>query len=282
MIEYEPIAFERAADFFSKPLPKLDWTVANLIEQSTFVVLGGEPKTSKTWAALEIALSVASGAPCFNQAEFHCNRKPKPVFLFLLEDGKHNVHARMMALAKAKHLTKEHLKAMPLYIRCRKPIDLDLDADDIIAAIKAEMMPMPTYDNTMEPGLILIDPLRNAHTREENDSGEMRKVMDACLRIRDETGFSLVVNHHFKKMKKGDEDSPGNAMRGSSSIYGAVDGIIGMRRIECDNKNTWRNNVHCQVKAGPQAAPFGLELKVEDGKSGRANWAGWDVGGTYL
>ena len=104
----------------------------------------------------------------------------------------------------------------------------------------------------------------------------MKTVLENCLRITTETGYSLIVNHHFKKMKKGDEESPGNAIRGSSSIYGAVDGIIGMRKVETDCSNTWRNNLYTQVKAGPQASPFGLELHVEDdpatGRAIRATW----------
>ena len=234
----ERFSFTKAEDFFGRAIPKLDWTVRNLVEQGTFVVLGGEPKTSKTWATLEIALSVATGRPAFNEPAFECEA-PRPVFLFLLEDGEYNVQARMEALASSKGVTEKQLKRMPLHVRCRRPICLDEDADHIIDHINDFMKEHELLQ--MRKGLIMIDPLRNAHHREENDSGEMRQVMDACLRIRDRTGYSLLINHHFKKIPKNQEESPGNAMRGSSSIYGSVDGIIGMRRIDSDEKNTWKN-----------------------------------------
>ena len=264
--------FIRADEFFDKEFPKLDWTVRNLVEQGTFVVLGGEPKTSKTWASLEIALSVASGRPAFNNPDF--KTIPRPVFLFLLEDGEANVQARLSALASSKGMGKDALRMMPLFVRCRKPVSIDEDVHSIIATVRSYMLDLRHLDP--RPGLIMVDPLRNAHHKEENDSGQMRHVMDACLKIRNETGFSLMINHHFKKIPKNQEESPGYAMRGSSSIYGSVDGIIGMRKIDCEERNTWKNNLSCQVKAGPQARPFGLTLQVQDSaETGRAVHADW-------
>ena len=127
--------FTKADEFFGRTMPKLDWTVEGLIEQGTFVVLGGEPKTSKTWAILEIAISVATGRPAFNDPSFACE-KPRPVFMFLLEDGEYNVQARMEALATSKGMFTADLKKMPLYLRCRKPVCIDEDVGDIIDHIK--------------------------------------------------------------------------------------------------------------------------------------------------
>ena len=267
----------RAETFFSTPPSKLEWSVRNLIEQGTFVVLGGEPKTSKTWAALEICLSVASGTDCFNHFEFSTFRNPKSVFMFLLEDNEDNVQARLTALGAAKGMSVDDLMKLPLWLRCRKPLSIAEQADEIIDVVNQHWrkeQPYPVQPN----GLILIDPLRNAHSEDENDSTRMKAVFEACLRIRNATGYTLLINHHFKKLKSSEQESPGNAMRGTSSLYGAVDGIIGMRKIECNDRNTWNNNVACQVKAGPQAEPFGLALKVKDGnESGRATFAEWEV-----
>lgn len=265
----------RASEFFSRPPRKIEWTVRNLIEQGTFVVLGGEPKTSKTWAGLEIALSVASGTDVFNHYEFTTFRKPRCVFMFLLEDNEDNVQARMTALAAAKGLSVEDLTGLPLYLLCREPLDIEEQATEIIRIVQH-------YHDDPLGGLIIIDPLRNAHSADENDSTSMKRVLSECLRIRNETGFSIIINHHFKKMAAKDQESPGNAMRGTSSLYGAVDGIIGMRKIQSKERNVWYNNVLCQVKAGPQAEPFGLTLKVKDGKeSGRAVYADWVVEGMF-
>ncbi len=253
-------------------MPKIDWTVSSLVEQGTFVILGGEPKTSKTWAGIEIALSVASGRSCFGNTYFKTVAQGRPVFMFLLEDNHWNVVARMKALAESKGIDEDRMRRVPLYLRCRKPINIVDEVQEIIHMIKCFKVEHPDE----RPGLIVIDPLRNAHVEDENDSGSMKTVLENCLHITNETGYSLIVNHHFKKMKKGDQESPGNAIRGSSSIYGAVDGIIGMQKVETESNNTWRNNVYTQVKAGPQASPFGLELHVEDDEvTGRAIRATW-------
>ena len=270
--------FIRAGEYFKIEMPKIDWTVRSLVEQGTFVILGGEPKTSKTWAALEIAVSVATGTTCFRYPSFQALETGRPVFMFLLEDNQWNVAARMKALARSKGINLSKAEAMPLFLRCRKPISIVDQTFEIIKMIND----WTTLNPEWPPGLIMIDPLRNAHSEDENDSGSMKGVMEDCIRMTNQTGYSVVVNHHFKKMKKGDEESPGNAMRGSSSMYGAVDGIIGMKKVETDSSNTWRNNVHTQVKAGPQARPFGLELHVKDDeRTGRAYVADWIVTETF-
>ena len=264
--------FTKAGDYWGVQMPRIDWTVKSLVEQGTFVILGGEPKTSKTWAGIEIALSVSTGRSCFSNTHFSTLQSGRPVFMFLLEDNHWNVVARMKALAEAKGIDSRRMEHAPLYLRCRKPIDIVDEVADIIYMIKRYKDENPEE----REGLIIIDPLRNAHVEDENDSGSVKTVLENCLHITNETGYSLIVNHHFKKMKKGDEESPGNAIRGSSSIYGAVDGIVGMRKVETDCTNTWRNNVYTQVKAGPQASPFGLELHVDDdpatGRAIRATW----------
>lgn len=272
---YKEIEFIPAKKFFSEPPPPLRWTVHHLIEEGTFVILGGEPKTSKTWAMLEIGLAVSSGTKAFGEDGFK-TEEPKPVFMFFLEDGRFNIQARLRALGAPRGMNRGDLMELPIYIRCREPLDIESEADEIIDAVKGVIKGIDD-----RKGLIIIDPLRNAHTREENDSSAMRKVMDAVIKIRDSTGYSVLLSHHSRKSAKGQEDAPGHALRGSSQVWGAIDGLIGMRKVDSDAPNVWRTNINTQVKAGPQAAPFGLTLEVFDGFDGRAENTQWEVGGTH-
>ena len=64
-------------------------------------VIGGAPKVGKTWLALDIAVSVATGTPalgCFPVS------KPGPVLLHGAEDAPADLRARLAAIAAARGL----------------------------------------------------------------------------------------------------------------------------------------------------------------------------------
>jgi hypothetical protein len=63
--------------------------------------------------------------------------------------------------------------------------------------------------------LLIVDPLRYAHDREENDSGEMMMVM-RHLRSYASAGATVLVVHHIAKTE-------GSTYRGSTALRGAFD-----------------------------------------------------------
>jgi archaellum biogenesis ATPase FlaH len=63
--------------------------------------------------------------------------------------------------------------------------------------------------------LVIVDPLRYAHACDENDSGEMASVMQACRSLTIH-GATVVLLHHPAKQE-------GSTGRGSTAIRGAVD-----------------------------------------------------------
>jgi len=262
-------AFQLAKDFFAKEPPPIRWTIQGLIEDKTFGIIGGEPKTSKSWFALEAALSVASGIPMLGQ--FPTNGERRPVALIMLEDSPHNVYARLRALAASKGISVDELAGLPIYLRFKRGIDLATRFDTrwVIDAVNGANKDM---------ALVLIDPLRNAHTAEENDSKSMTSVCDNIRDIRDATGSAIVLTHHLRKPSASDESSPGHALRGSGALYGAIDGLVVlMNKRRPEDSNIWRNNIHVRVKAGREAIPFQAVLKVHDGPDGRACKAEWAV-----
>ncbi len=68
------------------------WLVTGLWAEEAVGIVGGEPKCSKSFLALDLAVSVASGTPCLRR--FPVSR-PGGVLLFAAEDALHVVRRRL-------------------------------------------------------------------------------------------------------------------------------------------------------------------------------------------
>ena len=60
------------------------WLVEQLWCARSVGVIGGAPKSAKTWLGLDMALSVATGTPCLGK---YAVPEPGPVLVYLAEDA---------------------------------------------------------------------------------------------------------------------------------------------------------------------------------------------------
>lgn len=123
-----------------------------------------------------------------------------------------------------------------------------------------------------QPLLLILDPLRDAHSMDENDSGEMKSVMD-WLRSYTSLGAAVVIVHHVARYE-------GSMSRGSTAIYDAMDvallqqkavqtGIVSLKtsKHRWDETRTISVKVdfhtgRCEVIDNPKAAQEAEELIV--------------------
>src|SRR5690606_24508221 len=81
----------RSGDYLDRQtFPPLSWAVHGLIPEG-FGLFTGAPKAGKSWAALGIGVSVASGCPALGKVE---TGEPRPVLLLALEDGERRLQGR--------------------------------------------------------------------------------------------------------------------------------------------------------------------------------------------
>jgi len=260
-----------ASDFMSKPPPPMQWLVDGLVPSNSFLVLGGAPKTCKSWMALDIGLSVAMREPCFSSSDFTVQYS-KGVLFIMLEDAPGNIYGRIRAIGKSKGLSLKQLQDAPMYFRFNKELDLG-DGPQVrtLATRIKEAIP--------DIGLIVIDPFRNSHKLDENDSNAVRHLTDNIRDLRDVTGSSVLITHHLRKMSKQDKENPGFALRGSGAIFGAVDGLITLADEPKNSASEWVNHVKIRIKAGREPDPFLLTLEVSDGPDNRASNVNWSTSG---
>jgi RecA-family ATPase len=269
---FNSLGVKTSKDFFKERPPPIRWLVEGVMESKNLVMLAGAPKTAKSWFAIELGLAVATGGALFGDPLMTGTGESGSVLFFFLEDGPHNIYARVCSLAKTRGV--------------RNPADLDLffrfggglnmmNRSEALQLAEAIKCGIPKLD------LIVFDPFRNLHHGDENDSADIIQVMENLRHIRDVTGAAVLVIHHTRKPSANDKANPGMALRGSGAIFGAVDGLIAMSSIldiGADAADTITNNVFVRVKAGREQRPFSVSLSIKDGFDGRAETVKWIVG----
>jgi hypothetical protein len=119
------------------------WLIRGLWPAGDYGVHGAEPKAGKTWNALDLAVSVASGTPWLGAFPIETTG---PVIVFAGEGGDGNLVRRVRAIAAGRGVPADDL---PIWVCVRAPHLSD-------AAHLAE------FDRTVravKPALVTLDPL---------------------------------------------------------------------------------------------------------------------------
>jgi hypothetical protein len=260
--------WEDAADLMTENFGELKWRIRGLLIDKSLVVVAADPKASKTWLLLELAIAQATATKAFDTHE----AAEGASMMFLTEDSRRSLRNRIRGLMQTRGLssTDADLAASKIKLRVRQQLDL-CNWNDVAGLVAS------VYASPVRPAMICLDPLRNLHDKDEDKSGEMREVMAALRCIRDLCNCAVVFAHHNSKpSSNGDKRAAAHRMRGSSAIHGAVDGLINMVNTEI-GPNTITNDVVVVLKDARGAGSFQLELRIDDDDGGEAKRAQWFV-----
>ena len=95
----EPLRVLPVAQLPPEPAGRPAWLIEDLWAHQAVGLIGGAPKSGKTFLALEIALAVAAGTACLGRFPVH---HPGPVLLFAAEDAPSQVRDRLRGLARTQ------------------------------------------------------------------------------------------------------------------------------------------------------------------------------------
>jgi len=263
--EREPL-FYPATELFRREYPPTSWLVTGLATRGGLVMIGGEPKTLKTWLACAIAVAVSSGTNVCSEFKAAAG----VVAYFYAEDLDRQVRNRLRAELAGADRNESALAN--LYLRPRGKF-IDVTKDEDLAWIIASCRRLGKLD------LLVLDPLRDISSAAEDKSDEMSAVLRK-LRLLGELlgGCTIVVVHHTAKISETiAKRRPGQRLRGSSAIHGSVDSGIYLSDLDGDGSNTFRNVVDSEIKGARSAGRFELSLAIEDDANGEAVRATWTV-----
>ena len=188
------------------------WLIQSLWPADAYGVLAAQEKAGKTWAALDLAVSVACGRPWLGH--FACPT-PGPVLVFLGEGGERATVRRIEAIATTKGIDPDQL-ADRLRLCFRVPRLAAPGAGGELAAIQAELEDHPA-------ALVVLDPLYLAAAGASGANlYDMGAVLQAIQGVCQAAGCALLVVTHWNKTGDG---------RGADRISGA--GPAAWARVIC-------------------------------------------------
>lgn len=189
------------ADALKQQPPEQAWLIQDLWAQAAVGVIGGQPKSCKSWLGLEMAVSVASGTPCLGHFPVAA---PGPALVYLAEDTLAAVRARLEALCAHRQLPLAHLE---LYAITAPTLHLDLAQDQ--QRLQATVA-------SLRPRLVLLDPLVRMHQGDENSAADISTLLGFLRTLQRTHDSAIVLVHHASKKHRA---HPGQALRGSSDLH---------------------------------------------------------------
>src|ERR687884_77107 len=199
-------------------LPAPRWLVHNHLVAESISVLFGPSGGGKTFVALDLALTVATGQPWLGTEAVEDG-----YVVYATGEGLSGLARRIQAWRDAHgHPSLDRFRVLPVAVQFMQPDDLE--------QLRADLRSLPEA-----PKLIVIDTLaRSMIGAEENSARDMGLFLDGVERISKEWGAHVLLLHHTGKT--------GETERGTSALRGYVQTMLklvgddGLATLSCDKQ----------------------------------------------
>lgn len=181
------------------------WLIEPLWPHSAVGIVGGQPKSWKSWLALDLAVSVASGTPCIRHYPV---ARQGISLVYLAEDALASVRQRIECICASRGL---ELDRLDIRVITEPVLRLDLETDRLrLRDLVAELRPL----------LIVLDPLVRLHRLDENNCQEISELLGYLRELQRAHEVSVVLVHHTSKRS---HTRQGQSLRGSSDLHAWTD-----------------------------------------------------------
>lgn len=197
-------------------MPPQRWLVARHVPAVSLGFLYSEPGVGKTFLALDMALSIASGHSDWFGDAIDRGGVDDAAVLYIASEGawgfRNRIKAWMNTRGASESLAKNFLTAA---------LTIDFMSDDDVAKL---LRTLAALGAGRRPCLVVVDTVSRALPgADENLQKDMTRFVAACDRIRDRFRCAVLGVHHAGK--SGD-------MRGSTVLRGAGDYVLRLVRKE--------------------------------------------------
>jgi hypothetical protein len=201
----------KAAQLDAAP-PEHPWLIGSIWSREAVGIISGPPKSAKTWAGIELAISVASKCPAFG---CYPVQQHGPALIYLAEDSPTILRARIEAICLHRQLD---IQTLDLHVIVTPTLRLDVDAD--------RQRLYQTIDR-IRPVFLLLDPLVRLHALDENRAGDMAGLLGFLRNLQRTFHLAVALTHHQSKRQHA---QPGKALRGSSDLWAWTDSAAYLSR----------------------------------------------------
>jgi RecA-family ATPase len=225
----------------TSPPPPLDHVLPGLL-CGTVGMLAGPGGVGKTMLELQLAAALATGTPaCAGLfSGLMPAAAPAPVVLVTAEEStavlQHRLHAIACALFEQRERFGITLDYAEFVTQLGGNLRLFAGASHRYALLDRNMKHTSVLQDLGKAcegaRLVLIDPLRQFHECDENDSAAMNLMVQTLRRLAERTGAAVVFAHHATKAATfaGQGDAAG-AARGSSALTDGVRWQLNLSRM---------------------------------------------------
>jgi hypothetical protein len=219
----------------ARPAPT--WLLENMLPDQATVIMYGQPYSGKSFLALHIALTLASGIAGFGLGP----REPVETVYAAAEGARGIEKLRRPAWREANKLTFP----LPFYTIDSVPmIGRPQEVIELIEAIKARKL---------RPRLLILDTVARMMTgKNENDARDAGELVEALDFLKRELRCTVMAVHHTGK-----DDERG--ARGSSAILAGVDTGLEVKVKGKDGLKAFSLHVRRQKDADEPAVPWTFE-----------------------
>lgn len=226
----------RAADIREHPVDESRWLIEALWGAGAVGIIGGAPKSCKTWLALEMAVAVASGRPCVGRFPVPHHG---PALVFAAEDAPHQVKLRIESIARARQTDFNSLD-----VRLIVETSLRLDREQDLKRLSLTL-------DKHRPTLLVLDPYVRLQRADENDAREVSAILSALRELSRTFQTAVALVHHARKNSA---QLPGQGLRGSGDFWAWGDSNLYVSRK--------RDGLLLTVehRAAPSPPPVSLKL----------------------
>jgi len=214
-------------------------------------IIGGDPKSWKSFFTVFMAVHIAAGKKLMGR--FEC--KQGKVVIFNAEDTASLTRFRIGCICRALDINIG---------------DLDLHLIDTPALFIDQPDHVELLRNTVreeKPELLILDPLRNLHILDENDSSILPSVLTPIRVIQREFNCAIQVIHHLVKASEG--RTMASRLRGTGALRGWYDSGLVLDRQEDGGPV----KITVEHRGAEAPVPFGFRLQKSGAiDGGEAIW----------
>lgn len=206
--------FITGEQFLAEPQKQQKWLIRPLLPVGGIVNIFGKPKTGKSFASLGMGLAIANGDPSWNG--FSVETHGRVAYLQIDTPG-YEMHERLTNVKLAGY-DVSNLFLADITIA---PYPFNVFLPQHQAWLRQQL-------KELDPVLVFIDTLREAHDGDENDSKQMKQVINILVSIAHPVAIGLIshARKDFAKDALGAESDIMDAARGSGYVSGRMDTVI--------------------------------------------------------
>lgn len=222
-----------AWDLLQEPYIPIQWLIEDLVKTPAFIGIFGSGKTYKSIHAMTMAIAMATGERMYGDLFIE---QPLVVAYVNEEAPREEIKRQIAQIARGMGVDPKRLRGQLKIITNR---GFAIDSPQM----EARMRRLVEEEGV---GCVILDPFVEIHHQDENDTGQMRAILQTLKKWRDDYQITVIMLHHNNKNP--DYLNPEDSIRGSTSIWAAVDGGIFHIKMNDHKDKTGDSEIRVKTK----------------------------------